>query len=167
MPVEAIEKLQGEMKDLDTSGKAVAEYLIRRCNEDPSMKEDVAHEKKTMKGCMSFVKSQARKQAKDGVAIIEDKTVYEWAEDYFRQDPAKMKDEPKTAAKKKTEKAQKTPEKAASDPKVVETVQEGKKPTTPPKAPDRDADIKPRKKTQKKKDEVDGQMSLFDFMGAM
>ena len=166
MPAEAIEKLYGEMKDLDAGGKAIAEYLIRRCNEDPSMKEDVAHEKKTMKGCMSFVKSQARKQAKDGVAIIEDKTVYEWAEDYFRQDPAKMKDEP-TAVRKMQEKAQKTPEKAENGSKVVETASDEKKPTVAPKAPDRDADSKPRKKPQKKKDEVDGQMSLFDFMGAM
>ena len=166
MPVEAIEKLNGEMKDLDASGKAIAEYLIRRCNEDPSMKEDVAHEKKTMKGCMSFVKSQARKKAKDGVAIIEDKTVYEWAEDYFRQDPAKMKDEPKAAAKKKPEKAEKTPEKAAKGPKVVETAPEEKKATEAPKAPDRDHDTKPKKKKQKN-DEIDGQMSLFDFMGAM
>ena len=37
MSVEAIEKLSDEMKDLDTSGKAIAEYVIRRCNEDPSM----------------------------------------------------------------------------------------------------------------------------------
>ena len=166
MPAEAIEKLHDDMKDLDTSGKAIAEYLIRRCNEDPSMKEDVAHEKKTMKGCMSFVKSQARKQAKDGVAIIDDKTVYEWAEDYFRQDPAKIKDEPKTAVRKKPEKAQKTPEKAESGSKVVDTVTKEQKPTAALKAPDRDAVTKPRKKP-KKKDEIDGQMSLFDFMGAM
>lgn len=165
MPVEAIEKIHGEMKDLDTSGRAIAEYLIRRCNEDPSMKEDVAHEKKTMKGCMSFVKSQARKQAKDGVAIIEDKTVFEWAEDYFRQDPEKMNEIHKTATKEKPAKAPKTPEKAENGPKVVETASGKKEPTAAPKAPDRDNDSKPRKK--QKSNEVEGQMSLFDFMGAM
>ena len=65
------------------------------------------------------------------------------------------------------EKAQKTPEKAENGSKVVETASAEKKPTVAPKAPDRDADSKPRKKPQKKKDEGDGQMSLFDFMGAM
>ena len=171
MQDKAIAKLTEGKKEIgDEMMESIADYLIKRCQEDTSFCEDVLHEKKTMTGCMKYLRSQAEKRVKtrsgDQMVGVKDETVYEWAEDYFRQDPAKMKDEPKATAKKKPEKAEKTPETAAKGPKVVENAPEEKKTTEAPKAPDRDHIAKPKKK-EKKSNEVEGQMSLFDFMGAM
>ena len=166
MQDKAVEKLRGS-KSLDENGKIVAEYLAERCREDASMAEDVLHEKKTMAGCMAYVREQAKKQAKNGMAMVKDSVVYEWAEDYFRQDPSKMKDGPKEktekvakAERKKAVEPLKTPEKDGKKAGASTIGGTGKKTTVEHE--------EPRKQSAKKKknDEIDGQMSLFDFMGA-
>jgi len=166
MQDKAVEKLRGS-KSLDENGKIVAEYLAERCREDASMAEDVLHEKKTMAGCMAYIRGQAKKQAKNGMAMVKDSVVYEWAEDYFRQDPSKMKDTSqenadkavKTERKKATE-PQKTPERSGKT-ADASTIGENKNEVA-------EKPVEPRKQSAKKKknDEIDGQMSLFDFMGA-
>ena len=44
---------------------------------------------KTLNGCMGFIKGEAQKQAKNGVAMIEDKVVFGWAVHYFQEESIK------------------------------------------------------------------------------
>lgn len=99
----AINKLNGEVKDAkDKYKKLIVEHLVRRIKEDSGLGDDVAKDGKTLDGCMAYIKDQAKKHASNGVAVIEEAKVYEWAEDYYRSD-AKPTEKPaaKPAAKPK------------------------------------------------------------------
>jgi len=104
----AFEKLSEEMKgSKDEYKKLIVGHLVKRIKEDSGLGDDVAKEDKSLEGCMMYIKDQAKKQASNGVAVIEDSKVYEWAEDYYRSpEPAPgPKPLPKTAPKpKKTNK---------------------------------------------------------------
>lgn len=41
------------------------------------------NESKDLKGMAKYIKDKAKKQAKDGVAVIEDEIVFKWSEEYF------------------------------------------------------------------------------------
>ena len=41
------------------------------------------NEEKNLKNMSVYIKNLARKRAKNGVAVVEDETVYKWAVDYF------------------------------------------------------------------------------------
>lgn len=112
----AIEKLNKGAKG-NAYMEAIAEYLVGRVKEDKGLADDVMNPQKTMKKCLAYVKEQAREQAEDGVAMIKDEVVYEWAEDYFRMVEPDEDDEPIEVPKKVTKKATKkavkeTPKKA-------------------------------------------------------
>ena len=71
--------------------------------------DDIAKDDKSLDGCMAYIKNLAKKQASNGVAVIEDSKVYEWAEDYYRSaettpQPKPAKPAPKTAPKSKQKK---------------------------------------------------------------
>lgn len=57
----------------------VTDYLLTR--ED--MNEKYLNEEKNLKGMVDYIKSEARKLAQSGVAMIEDDVVYSWAIHYF------------------------------------------------------------------------------------
>lgn len=101
MVKEAITKLNNEAKDANTAIKRIIEHLKKRVLEDEGLAEDVMNDKKNMDKCYSYISENARKQAKNNCACIEDETVYEWAEDYFR---AEEKEEEKKPVETKTEK---------------------------------------------------------------
>lgn len=83
----AFEKLSEELKgSKDEYKKLIVEHLVKRIKEDSGLGDDVARDGKTLDGCMSYIKDKAKKQASNGVAVIEDSKVYEWAEDYYRSD---------------------------------------------------------------------------------
>ena len=93
MKTHAIEKLntfkaEGQIK-------TVIDHLIKRVAEDEGLAADILKESKTWDGCWKYITERAKKKAEKGCACIEDKQVYEWAEDYFR-----AKDEPKPAVPK-------------------------------------------------------------------
>lgn len=92
--LEAINKLNGESKDTGYK-KLIVAHLIKRIKEDSGLGDDVARDGKTLDGCIAYIRDQAKKQASNGVAVIEDARVYEWAEDYYRSDVV----DPKPAAK--------------------------------------------------------------------
>lgn len=62
--------------------KVIKEYLLKYAIDNSWNKFD---ESKLDK-CIAYIKSQARKRAEDGVAVIEDKEVYGWAVHYFDED---------------------------------------------------------------------------------
>lgn len=57
----------------------IIDYLLSR--ED--MNDKYLNEEKCLSQMISFIKSEAKKQAKDGVAMIEDEVVYSWAIHYW------------------------------------------------------------------------------------
>lgn len=101
----------GNVKDMDAAyKKAIAAYLIQRAQQDVFLLEAMAKEGKSLDGVLAYVKSEARKQQKDGVAVIPDDEVYGWAVHYILEDSLDF--EPKAKAKAEVE-AEKSSEDAA------------------------------------------------------
>ena len=144
------------------------------------MAEDVMQEHKTWPRCWDYIYAKARKAPrKDNCATIEDRVVFEWAEDYYhaefskKNDWAKTKKEKETddalvgasvagamksagfdkksRSAKKTKKAEQTTE-GSEPPKAEKPKKAAKaeKKEKAPKAPDRDAPDKKESKEKKK-----------------
>lgn len=116
--------------------RAVLNYLEE--NASDILVAKINKGEKTLGQCLSFCKNEAKKFAKNGIAMIDDKTVYGWAVHFFEEDSIK----PGTVPKPQTA--------AASKPvqKPVEKVE--KKPAKP----------QPTDECTK------NQMSIFDLLGA-
>ena len=83
----------------------IADYLVNRCEEDKFLEEKILSSNKTLKGCIDYCKNEARNQAEDGCAMVEDQEVYDWAVHYFLEDsldfePKEPKETPKKEPKK-------------------------------------------------------------------
>lgn len=82
----------------DANAKAIVAYLSERIKTDTNLAEACNKEKKTVSGMMAYIKQEARKQAVNGMAMIDDQTVYGWAVHYIQEDsieepePFKMPD---------------------------------------------------------------------------
>lgn len=66
----------------------VIDFLKERAEESASFAEDVLQEGKSFNDCWEYIRDNARKQAVNGCACIDDSQVYEWAEDYYHRDEA-------------------------------------------------------------------------------
>lgn len=166
----AEEKLKKELaaaKDKSFADPIIS-YLLKRCEEDEGMAEDVAQEHKTWQKCFDYIYRQARQQAHGNCAAVRDDVVYEWAEDYYhKDDKAEEEKKAKKAAEDKTkktatEKAKKV--KTATERKTVKAkgnAEKTEKVSVPPKAEAPKAPPKPKKNPK----EMDGQMDLFSMMG--
>lgn len=97
----AREKLEAEKKKATQKNFAdpVITYLMKRCEEDQGLAEDVMQEGKTWNKCFSYIVEQARKQSNGRSAAVEDQIVYEWAEDYYHK-----YEKPKSVKKEKGKK---------------------------------------------------------------
>lgn len=62
-----IEQLKKQDKNY---AKAIANYLIKRIETDQCLKEKIESTNKTLKGCVEYCKSEARKQAEDNCAML-------------------------------------------------------------------------------------------------
>ena len=174
----AREKLEAEKKKATQKNFAdpVIAYLLKRCEEDQGLAEDVMQEGKTWDKCFKYIVGQARKQSNGRSAAVEDHVVYEWAEDYYhkeeKQEPVKKGKSKKPASTKKsdapTEKATEkgnppTEKKPESEKKPQETKDNVQVSENPVK---KDAASKQRKteKSSTKSSGLSGQMSLFDLL---
>lgn len=165
----AIEKLQAELKDAKEKGFAepIINYLLKRCDEDNGLAEDVAQKHKTWEKCYSYIYSKARGRAKGNCAAVRDDVVYEWAEDYYHQDDKaveekKAKEEAERAKQRKeTQKKQKEDQK-----KRIEGMQKRREKAGPSKQ-EKAAEIKKQEEQKRKKNskDMEGQMDLFSLMG--
>lgn len=151
----AKEKLKKELKIATnrTFAEPIINYLLKRCEEDEGMAEDVVQEHKTWNKCFNYIYNHARKQEKGNCAYISDDVVYEWAEDYYHKDDKVEEEEKARKAaeeKSKQEKAVKTSAKASSN---------NDKANTPVK--------KEKTKEQPKKisNGMEGQLDMFSMMG--
>ena len=147
----ALAKLDAELKSVKSkSDKQLAvpciNYMKERCREDDGLCEDVCKEEKKLEKCLAYITSQARKFLNGKSGAVMDNQVFEWCEDYYR----------KLEKAEKASKVKKTEEK----PKEVE-----KEPVKEKKAKIETKETKPKSAGKKDKNVIEGQMSIFDFMG--
>lgn len=141
----ANDKLKAEFEQANDKSFAepVIEYLLKRCEEDKGLAEDVLQEHKTWEKCYSYIYEQARGQATGNRAVVRDEVVFEWAEDYFhKDDKAEVKKEKDAKPQKKTKSEKET----KKEKKIESPIKEEKK-----------------KKKHKQIEELEGQMSIFDM----
>lgn len=163
----AKEKLEAEKKKATQKNFAdpIIAYLLKRCEEDQGLAEDVMQEGKTWNKCFNYIVEQARKQSNGRSTAVEDQVVYEWAEDYYHK-----YEKPETAKKEKDKKSATTKKTEAPAKKVTEIkkdIQETKDDSKVFEKPEKkDAASKQRKteKTSTKSSGLNGQMSLFDLL---
>lgn len=82
----------------------IKKYFEKAIETDEALKN--VYDEKKLDACIKYIREQARKQAKNGCACIEDEVVYKWARDFMYGDiPAEEKPaEPvETVEEKKTE----------------------------------------------------------------
>ena len=165
----AKKKLKEELKK--AKDKSFAEpiigYLLKRCEEDKGISEDIVQEHKTWEKCFIYIYSKAKKQAKGNCAAVRYDVVYEWAEDYYRKDDkAEEEDKAKKAAeaKKKSEeratKAKKDTDNSSSI--IIDEQKEIKKKSTIQEKKELQEKQQKPKKTSK---DMDGQLDMFSIMG--
>jgi hypothetical protein len=75
-----------EEKQDEAYKKAIIAYLNNRIKTDEYLRAACEKGNKTLDGVIAYIKSEARKQAKDGVAMIPDENVYGWAVHYILED---------------------------------------------------------------------------------
>ena len=163
----AKEKLEAEKKKATQKNFAdpIIAYLLKRCEEDQGLAEDVMQEGKTWNKCFNYIVEQARKQSNGRSTAVEGRVVYEWAEDYYHKyekpETAKKEKSKKPATTKKTE----TPAKKVTE--IKKDVQKTKNDSEASEKPaKKDAASKQQKteKTGTKSSGLNGQMSLFDLL---
>ena len=166
----AKEKLEAEKKKATQKNFAdpVITYLMKRCEEDQGLAEDVMQDGKTWNKCFSYIVEQARKQSNGRSTAVEDQVVYEWAEDYYhkyeKQEPVKKEKGKKPVITKKPVTPTKTTEKITDNEKKSHKTKD--KPQISEKPAKKDAASKQQKteKTSTKSSGLNGQMSLFDLL---
>jgi hypothetical protein len=165
---QAKQKLEEELKKAKDKSFAdpVISYLLKRCEEDNGLSEDVIQKHKTWDKCFDYIYSQARKQTKGNSCAVRDEVVYEWAEDYYHKDDkaeeeAKAKKE--AAAKAKREKA--AAEKKASSKTENSTNKTAKAQTEQAKVQRSVEKKEPKPKKESKSKDMDGQLDMFSMMG--
>lgn len=177
----AREKLEKELegaKDKSFAGPVIR-HLLKRCEEDAGLAEDVAQEHKTWDKCFRHIFSRAQEQAKgERSAFVLDDVVYEWAEDYYRKDD-KEEEEKKAreeAERKKREAARR--KKAAEDLKARKKREAARKKKTAEDSQPasqkaetcveklgEEKEQKSRMKPKKNSKDMEGQIDLFSMMG--
>jgi hypothetical protein len=128
---------------MNTFEKIIKDYIESACKTDAVLAGKYEKSGKDIEGCCKYIKSEARKQAKNGCAAIKDDEVFGWAVHYF--------DEEMTAPKGNVDCKVET----TADPNIVRA-----KVADVPKKAVSLANQKPKAK----KGSNDGlMMSLFDF----
>lgn len=115
----AREKLEAEKKKASQKNFAdqVIAYLLKRCEEDQGLAEDVIQDGKTWDKCFKYIVEQAKKIPRSGNGVaVEDRVVYEWAEDYYHKE-----DKPEPVKKGKRQKADCQKEHCQADSKGNQT----------------------------------------------
>lgn len=165
----AKEKLEKELKAAKDKNFAdpIIGYLLKRCEEDEGVAEDVAQEHKTWYKCFNYIYEQAKKQATDNRAVVRDDVVYEWAEDYYHKDD-KAEEEEKS---KKEAEAKAKREKAAAEKKIATKSKSAKtaakSSTDKNKATANTKEERPKEQPKPKKSskDMEGQLDMFSMMG--
>lgn len=79
---EAINKIDSEADKMkDDTAVRITSYIIDNYITSTENAEKVMN--KTLSACISSVRSKAKKQAKNGYAMIEDRTVWNWVKEFY------------------------------------------------------------------------------------
>lgn len=155
----AKEKLEKELKGAKDKNFAepIIGYLLKRCEEDEGVAEDVAQEHKTWDKCFDYIYEQARKQATGNRVAVRDDVVYEWAEDYYHKDDKaeeaeKAKKEAEAKAKCQKAAAKSKPAKPSADRNKAKVLIKEEK-------------SKERPSPKKSGKDIEGQLDIFSMMG--
>lgn len=70
----------------------IKRHLDKMAQEDFAFAERYKDEKKSLNGCINYIKAQAKKQAKSGFAAVEDAVVYGWAVHYYQEEDIKTEE---------------------------------------------------------------------------
>lgn len=174
----AKEKLETEMgKANDPVEKnhahSIIPYLVKRCEEDIGMAEDVLQENKTWVKCYKYIVSKVfewmekNKVKKAGSVNLyfDDHVVYEWAEDYYHEEE-KPESTKKSAAKADTAKEPKAKIDSPKTKRENLSVSEWAGNEIASRADRKQEKKQKAKRTVSKPDKpaVEGQMSLFDLL---
>lgn len=137
--------------------QVIANYLIKRCEEDKFLENKILNTNKTLVGCIKYCKSEAQKEAVDGCAICLDEDVYNWCVHYFLEDSLDFENKPKPEKKVKEKKPTKVKNEETEKIDTLFGVEEVSK----------QKDTKPKisRVAEKKsvKEELGEQLSLFDL----
>lgn len=76
------ERLKLQYKENLNPDKALIEIIKYLLNQ-PEMSDIYLKDEKNIKEMMDYIKSKAKEQAVNSVAIIEDQNVYDWAVEYY------------------------------------------------------------------------------------
>lgn len=146
----AKEKLEKEMEaDKDKAfAEPVIGYLLKRCEDDLGLAQDVVQEHKTWKKCLDYIYGQARKQATENRAVVRNDVVYEWAEDYYHKDDKAEEEKKAREAAERKKKQEERAKKAKAEPQKTESPKPKEEP-------------KPKKNSK----DMDGQLDMFSMMG--
>ena len=141
------------LKNLDKKyAQVIANYLLERIETDECLRAKLEETNKTLKGCVDYVKSEAKKQAEDGVAMIEDNQVYDWCVHYFLEDNLDFEPKAKENKEDKKEKIEEETEKVDTLFGEEEVAKEKKK-----------VNVKAAKSKKDIKEDFAKQLSLFDL----
>ena len=141
------------LKNLDKKyAQAIANYLLGRIETDECLRTKIEETNKTLKGCVDYVKSEAKKQAEDGVAMIEDNQVYDWCVHYFLEDNLDFEPKAKENKEDNKEKIEEETEKVDTLFGEEEVAKEKKK-----------VNVKAAKSKKDIKEDFAKQLSLFDL----
>lgn len=180
----AIEKEKEE--GIPPFAESVIGYLLKRCEEDEGLLQDVIQEHKTWEKCLEYLREQALKLIKnrdrDVWLCIDDDAVFEWAEDYYhKDDKAEEEEKARKAAeqakrekeaaeqKKKSRKKKSAKKKGAEGKEASVKTANGKTAEKPAPEEKEKKQAEPSEKKEKSKHgkkswEVEGQMDLFSMM---
>jgi len=162
--------------------KRVLEYLEQNASE--ALAEKINNGTKTMAGCWSYIRGEARKKAVNNCAVIEDAEVYGWAVHYFEEDDIPEKTETKQDlrkmaidaeqrekeiaarnAERRAEEERKKAEKEAEERKRIERAEEERRQKRLRAAERAEAAAaKAKEREEKATGAVAGQLSLFDLL---
>lgn len=128
--MEGLERIRQLAKDItDKPLLKIINYLLSRTD----MNDKYLNEEKSLKQMIEFIRKEAQKKAKNGMAMIEDEVVYGWAIHYFDESNEQLKLSGTT----------KSEDNSIEDNEEVESVN--------------------KKISKKKTYVAEGQLSLFDF----
>ena len=157
----AKQKLEEEVKEAKDKEFAdpIIRHLLKRCEEDPGMAEDILQAHKTWLKCFAHIRGEAKKRADGNCAVIRDDLVYEWAEDYFRMDDKALEEK-----KEKERKAQEEKRKAEAAKKKSGSGKQKKKADAKKETEEKKTPAPEKNGRAPKNKEPEGQMSLFDLL---
>jgi hypothetical protein len=181
----AKEKLEKELEKAKNKSFAepVIGHLVKKCEEDVGFAEDVLQPRKSWSKCFDYILAKAKKQASGQVGCaIRDDVVFEWAEDYIRQEEKEDKKDKEKAESKAAEpetkeeikKAEKPVEKSEAQVKVTEdsetvannaTVAKNATVDVEPVPKPESPKVESKKSKKAKSDDIEGQMDFFDLLG--